>query len=332
MSQGLIAARDPLGRSVPADLVAECAPLGITLRFETNSLKLLDGFRSSFEQYGTTRGLPHFTIRLVVDHSFTQSPPWPDMVVRGHQDFLYITAGTQNTAFADLSRRYAFGFLAPEMAEDSAYLRRNFIECLFFAMVTHGTGATHTYVHASAVAGGNQGLVFSGPSESGKTTLAYACARRGFKIVTDDVLYLRRNQNCLTAWGKPWRCRFLSDCVRFFPEFGRRPGEIRSAEAEITEIEVEDHLPGGTQAQCQPKALFFLDRHHGPIECEPLKPDKAVQLLARDLICDAPRIMENHWQTWNQLAEQGSYVLHYDEDMDRVVEYLQQFIHEDSKP
>jgi hypothetical protein len=193
-------------------------------------------------------------------------------------------------------------------------------------MATHGAGATHTYVHASAVARRDKGFIFSGPRESGKSTLAYACARRGFRVVTDDVLYLNEGEGGLTAWGKPWRLRLLPDCLRFFPELNRRVEPLLDTDKGIVEIEVEEFLPARTQVRCKPAALFFLDRTGGPAACDRLEPDEAVKLLARDLIYDAPETMEKHSRAWLRAAQKGSYVLHYGEDFDSVIHLLERFL------
>jgi hypothetical protein len=317
-------ARDPLGRTAVAEHVGQYAPLGITLNLQTNSIRLLQTAEAAFGRYGPAgAGAPEISIRILVEDTFSAAPPWPAPVVRGHGDLLYIAAGSENVIVADLARRHAFGFLSPAMAEDTSTLRTSFLECAVFAIATHGTGATRSYVHASAVARGDSAFVFSGPCESGKSTLAYACGRRGFRIVTDDVLYLRSDAGDLTAWGRPWRLRFLADCTRLFPELDCSSA-LLTPENEI-EIEVEDLLPGGTQLCCRPSALFFLNRCGTSPRMERITADDAVTLLARDLIADLPAVTEKHCRAWRLLAEQGSYILHYGHDPASVVDLLERF-------
>ncbi|HYK91824.1 MAG TPA: hypothetical protein VE398_23870 [Acidobacteriota bacterium] len=325
-----VSGRDPLGRATQADLAEDFAPLGIRLRFETNSPRMLEYCRDAFGRNGfpgLRSQIPQFVIRLLVDPSFTEVPPWPEPVFRGQEAFFYVCVGSQNTALADLRRRYAFGFISPGMAEDADVVRRAFIECLTYTMATHGPGATRTYVHASGVVKGNAGLIFSGPRESGKTTLAYACARRGFQILADDVVYLDEQADGLTAWGLPRRLRFLPDCDRLFPELRRVAGERESSQRDAIEIDVEQYLPGHTRTCCEPAALFFLERSAGPLSCDTLEPDRALRLLARDLIQDVPETMEKHRHAWLRLALKGAYILRYGgEDLNSVVELLEQFL------
>ncbi len=319
------AVRDPLGRSMKADLNEVYAPLGVRLRFETNSPLLLEAAGKAFGRYGSAGGLPQSVIRLLVDPVFSEAAPWPDPVFRGQGALFYICVGRQNVAVADLDRRHAFGFVSPAMARDEDFLRRTFLECLAFTLATHGPGATHTYVHASAVAKGKKGLIFSGPRESGKSTLAYACARRGFKVVTDDVVYLNRGGSSLTAWGRPWRLRLMSDCVDFFPELRSKAG-FKDGAQDAIEIELDKLMPDRTQMRCEPAGLFFLERSADPPVCDALKPERAVNLLARDLICDIPEVMQRHRRAWLRLAQRGAYRLRYGGDLDSVIDLLQRFL------
>ncbi len=321
--------RDPLGRTMRADCVGEFAPLGIRLQVETNSADILEACRVSFGRCTaprTAKRRPPFLIRLLVDPSFTEAPPWPDPVFRSQGDLFYVVLGRQNTAVTDLRRRISIGFLSPAMVQDPANLRRTFLECLALTMATHGSGATHTYVHASAVAMGDRGILFSGARESGKSTLAYACARQGFHVVADDVVYLDNKRNGLTAWGSPLRLRFLADCVELFPELKGRTTELAGQSQGEVEIEVEELLPGSTRFCCKPAALVFLNRCGGRTVCEPLEPDRAVELLSRDLIADLPEIMEKHRRAWRKLVHCGSYLLNYGTDLDSVIRLLTQLL------
>jgi hypothetical protein len=265
-------------------------------------------------------------IRLLVDPEFNEIPPWPDPVFRGQREIFYISVGNQNTAVANLDQGYAAGFLTPAMARDRVFFRNTFLECLVLTLLTHGEASTLSYVHASAVARADCGLIFCGPSQSGKSTLAFACARRGFRVVSDDAVYLRAGNNGLQVWGRPWHLRFLSDCVRFFPELRENAAWLRLDGNDCLEIDIERVLPGRTQTRCTPEAVFFLDRSGNRVSCESMEADKALELLAQDLIYDRPEIMERHRRFWFNLVQKGCYMLRYGGDLDEVVSLLERFV------
>jgi hypothetical protein len=94
MTETVAQARDPLGRSCPAPLVEHFTPLGAHLRLETNSADIAQACRASFGRYGHPLSPDsietQFVIRLLVDDSFREIPPWPDPVFRSQGDIFYI--------------------------------------------------------------------------------------------------------------------------------------------------------------------------------------------------------------------------------------------------
>jgi hypothetical protein len=71
-------------------------------------------------------------------------------------------------------------------------------------------------LHAAGVVNGEGAYVFAGPSGSGKTTIARAARERGWSVLADDGLVVRRMENgqfraFRTPWnatGPPWRGSF----------------------------------------------------------------------------------------------------------------------------
>lgn len=61
-------------------------------------------------------------------------------------------------------------------------------------------------MHASAVSWNGQGLVFTAPSGTGKTTQAELWARyKGAKILNGDKVFLKQEADAIHAWGSPWK-------------------------------------------------------------------------------------------------------------------------------
>lgn len=329
MVERLTPARDPLQFSMLAELAEHFAPLGANLRLETNNEDIVSACRTSFGRYGvpapSSSGAP-ILLRLLVDSSFNEAPPWPDPVFRGQGDIFYICVGCQNTAVANLGKGCAIGFISPAMARDQVFVRNIFIECLVLTMLTSGKAGRYTYAHASAVAKGDRGLIFSGPSQAGKTTLAFACARRGFQIVSDDVVYLFEEGDGVTVWGKPWHLRFLEDCARFFPELKQKAARLRFDGKNCVEVDVEELMPGTARPRCKAEAIFFLERASGPAGYYALESQEAIRLLSRDLVFDQPEVLERHQRHWLKVVGRGAYVLRYGEDLEAVVQLLETFL------
>jgi hypothetical protein len=322
----LTPARDPLGRSMSADLVETFAPLGALLHLETNSPEIASACRRSFGRFGAPpeAARPVLRLRLLVDPSFNEAPPWPEPVFRAQGDVLYVSIGRQNTAVADLATGFATGFISPALAHDARLLRAAFVDCLVLSLLTQGRACARTYVHASAVARGGRGFLFSGPSRSGKSTLAFACARRGFDVVTDDVAYLEDGGD-LTAWGKPWVLRLLPESRPLFPELLSSPHAVAHGD-DLVEVDVDGILPGRARTSCRPEAVFFLERCSGPSLVAPLERRRALELLSRDLVDDAPEALRRHEQLWSRLVDRGAYLLRLGEDLDAAVDLVERFL------
>ncbi|MBN1587340.1 MAG: hypothetical protein JW937_07920 [Candidatus Omnitrophica bacterium] len=59
-------------------------------------------------------------------------------------------------------------------------------------------------VHASGVVGSKGGVLFAGPSGEGKTTLAAIAEERGFAVINDDRIVIRRSGSGFWMHGTPW--------------------------------------------------------------------------------------------------------------------------------
>jgi hypothetical protein len=320
-------ARDPLRRSLPADLAACLAPLGAPFRFETNDAGILELCRRDYGRYEpatTSGGLSAYTVRLLVDPSFDEAPPWPEPVFRGRGELFYVAVGRQSVAVADLARGSAAGFLAPALARDRALVGRTFLDCLVLTLLTHGSAACRSYVHAAAVARDGGGILLSGPSGSGKSTLALACLRRGFDLVADDVVYVEDGPE-LRAWGKPWRLRFLPEAVAHFPELASVP-DVRGDGEDSLELEVESLFPGRVRPRCDPRAVVFLERSSGRPRLVEVGRERAIALLARDLLDDAPAVLERHARAWRRLVERGAYRLESGDHPESAAELLERHV------
>src|SRR5205807_9120065 len=74
-----------------------------------------------------------------------------------------------------------------------------------------------TPVHAACVARKGQGVLLSGASGAGKTTLAYFCAKKGWTYVSDNESWLVRAGGRMLL-GNPRRIRFRESVAELLPE------------------------------------------------------------------------------------------------------------------
>jgi hypothetical protein len=197
--------------------------------------------------------------------------PAPVPVLRCEGPYLYQASGPGSVLVVDRALGLAFGYVSPATAADAELLRAHYLEAaLFYLLECRG----FLGVHAAAVARGGRGLLLRAPSGQGKTTLAYAAARRGFQAVSEDVVWIEVAR--ATWWGAPWTFHLLPDARRLFPELAGLPLERQpNGEAKLA-VELESVRAGSTAPSAQAGAVVMLSRQHGsPSRLERLDPATA---------------------------------------------------------
>lgn len=260
-------------------------PMGQLLLFQTNSPVLLQAASEAFgsfprfsgEQASSPLVLRLFAheVELAPGHREDDEHPRPLYRTQGH--LFYVTVGASSTAVADLLRGYAFGFVAPAVVQDRTLVRYVFLEGLAFAML--GTARQFIPVHAACVVKGGTSLVLQGSSGRGKSTLAYACVRRGYQMLAEDGLLVECLSDGARIWGWPWKLHLLPDSKRFFSELEHEQPQLQINGEWKLEIESELFFPGSTTTNAAPGLVIFLERGAAPGRAcvEPLPIGEAVE-------------------------------------------------------
>ena len=300
---------DPLYWGIPISFKERFHPLGTTIQVESNDPSILEEATRSFGRYGPPPPFskPRIVLQLCVDPEFHDAGSWPVPQYRSLQHLFHIHCGEANFAIADLSLEKAIGFVSQEMARSGSFFRRTFLECLFHVLVVR---LSHTPIHCSCVALNNNGILICGVSGAGKTTLAYACAKSGMQVVSDDVVHLQPDWvgDTITLWGNPWELRLLPEASKLFPGMaaGVAPHQTH------LEINITKDFPGADRVSCRPYAIVFLERCSGEkVECVPLKPEVALERLKKDIVLDEEKVLERHYSTLSRLVRIGAYSLIY---------------------
>ena len=129
-------------------------------------------------------------------------------------------------------------------------------------------------MHASAVVLRRGVVAFCGPSHAGKSTLAYAVARRGFAVWADDAVAFDLAEEPVSALPLPFRLRLRPGPESFF--------DPADADADAAAPAAGDADAGATEG-VPIAALFVLAREDGedppPLSLEPLPPARAFPAL-----------------------------------------------------
>jgi hypothetical protein len=246
---------DPLLYQSPLPLVTNYFPLGYGLELATNSDDIARAAARLWSRYPMISDTPPVRLRVAVSRENAGHPPVP-AVPRGHEHLVMMTHGTENFAVCDLAQGLSFACLTRDVAANISYAKHHFLEPLAYLML----GARHfTMVHAACVAWNGRAVLLCGDSGSGKTCLAYACARRGWTFLSGEATQIVRGSHDHSVVGRPFTIRFRETARTLFPELnGRRVAPGPNGKMDI-EADTAD-LPLAVGLRAQASHVIFLER------------------------------------------------------------------------
>jgi hypothetical protein len=336
-------AADPLGHTAPLDQRAWFPLLGLPLEIRSNSPAVIAAAERSFGHWralepALIEPIDPLTVSVVVhpadiieqqsgrrqpgteNHASGRSEGSQlktEFIQRVHGDCFIASSGA-NLLTARMDHGQALGFVTPELVADDVQFRYSVLECLALLLASW---RDRTPIHAGAVAHAGRAALLAGPSAAGKSTLCYACARAGFSLLAEDVVYvdLRAEPR---LWGNPWRIHLLPDAPRLFPELADLPAQIQANGKRKLAIDVS--RLGAAQPHCQAgrAAVCIVRRHGGRASAlTPIEPARAAAALSRDREPGFD-LHARAGEAAAALAARGAYQILLGSDLEGAVELL----------
>jgi hypothetical protein len=216
---------DPLRCLSPTSCKAELGMLGRTVRFETNSPRLLAHVEDLFKPYEREASRdPQFVWRIVIQAHPQTGDVWPARFAFSDRGLRYVHFGHSSFVAVDLERRCAIGFLSQGLAKDGLGLTSPFLDNLFCMI---GASLGLTIVSAACVGLGEKALLVIAPPNNGKTTACYLAATRGLHFHSDRATFLEMKDGRLLGWGDFWPAAFRPEALEFLPELQLRSRRFR---------------------------------------------------------------------------------------------------------
>jgi hypothetical protein len=296
---------DPLLWGTPIAYQKKYQPLGLVLSVESNRKEVIEAADESFGSFGEVvePASVEAVLRLLVDSVHHQKPPFLQPSFRSLGHLFHIACGDASFAVADLKFGTAIGFVAEEIVQDRSFFRNVFVECLFYVIAVQ---QRFTPVHTACVVWNGKAMLIWGLPGAGKSTLAYACAKGGMQLVTDDVIHLETDpvSGQLTGWGRPWQLRLLPDAKTLFPELIGEEPRLRSDHQWYLEIDMRKKFPTSPLVSCRPSALLFLNRTDNPSsKLEPFDRKHALTLLKQDIYLTEETVLSRHYAALEKLVQ-----------------------------
>lgn len=274
---------DPLLCQFKLPLQRTYYPFGFPVEIATNSEDVLaaaDRNWRAFRQMFNTE-----PIRLRISVLDTDSEmKLVEPVLRASRHLMMKVGTMDDFAVCDMNRRFAFCWISKATARNHAYVHTHYIDGLAMWPL-HFRDVTP--IHAACVVKNGLGLLFCGESEAGKSSLSYACARKGWTFVTDDLTELVRGWDTTTVLGNPHRVRLRESATALFPELAGIPITVRANGERAIELYTAEHPNLNIATLSRVDYILFLNRRPDvPSTLAPLSGDKALRWFEQVLVLD----------------------------------------------
>jgi hypothetical protein len=274
-------ATDPLLYSHPLPIVTTFYPSGFALELATDSVDLAAAASEIWARYPKLFDVPSVRLRIAVSKDNAEVQPRPSMP-RGQENLVSFVHGPENFAVADLARGFGFACLTADVVSNPAYTVHHFLEPLAYLLLA----ARHvTILHAACIALEGRAVLLAGNSGSGKTCLAYACARRGWTFLSGDTIQFARGSDDGMVIGRPFTIRFREDARELFPELGRYAVVTGFNGKVDIEPRLED-LNIATSVRAHAGPVVFVNRSpdSAEVSLRPVGPEEAFRRMAPAII------------------------------------------------
>jgi HPr serine kinase-like protein len=247
---------DPLLRDIDLPLRRVFYPLGFAVEVTTNAEEVLEAAGESWG--GLPQVFAHRPLSLRValgEGGAGLCPPAP--VYRAHRHLLSIVANSSNFATCDRSEGLAFAWIDRAALKHRRYLRYHFLEGVALTLLS---ASYVTPLHAACVELAGKGVLLCGNSGAGKSSLALACARAGWKFLSDDAVYLLREPIGRSVVGNGSQVRLRPSAISLFPDL-KAFGQISETPGKPS-IEIPTSLLKNvvTSSQATVEYIMFLNR------------------------------------------------------------------------
>jgi hypothetical protein len=252
---------DPLLTRLPLAHQALFHPYGFAVKLQSNSPLPIEAADVSWSTYRRKYDARPLDVRMLISES-ASSACIAAPIFRSQGHLLSIVADAENFACLDLNEGFSFGWATKATALRTEYFR----QCLLDVMIYPLLEVRHLVtVHAACLMFDGKGILFAGDSGAGKSSLAYACARRGWTYVSDDASAFLRAATTPRIIGHPQKFRFREPVSQLFPEFGGLKSTIRTYGKPTIEVRTQSLKNMKIADESPIHAIVFLNRrdHEG---------------------------------------------------------------------
>jgi hypothetical protein len=312
---------DPILCDFELPLKAEFYPLGFAVAVASNSAHVMRAANESWSLF--SKEFSESAMELHFGVLKGDKPAPPATVCRGRHNLITTIADAENFSVIDIAQGFGFCWVTEATAANTAYFRYHFLEAM--ALVLLGTRHL-TPIHAACVAFNGRGVLLCGESGAGKSSLAYACARRGWTFVTDDASSLVRSRRDRVVVGNSHQIRFRESAVALFPDLRHHRATRRTNGEFAIELPTASLPEFRTAPRASVDHVVFLNRRpSGPATLHRFAREDALRWFEHFICIGGPEIREPQRASLRHLLAGDPLQLTYS-DLDSAVSCLENMV------
>jgi hypothetical protein len=224
---------------------------------------------------------------------------------------------------------FAFAWLTSVAVKNRPYLRYHFLEGTTWNLLE---SLYLTPIHSACVQLAGHGVLLCGDSGAGKSSLAFACARRGWTFLADDSSCLIRRRPGRVVTGNPYQIRFCESAMELFPELKDQRITPRVTGQMAIELATASMPEIATATECSVDYIVFLDRQEPePPGLMPFAKDLALQWFEQFLCYGEKEVVYAQKTSLRNLLTAKIFEMRY-RDLDRAVTLLDGLVRDSGKP
>lgn len=315
---------DPLHVSTPLPYSVEVYPNGFPVSIATNQPAVAAAATESWPEWRQRYSAAPVEVTCLVAGTGKPDAPAPHSF-RARRNLFASVADSENFLVCDLTAGFGLTCVTEATVARSEYFRYHFLEAAAYTLldVLHTTA-----LHAACVVLDGHGILLAGDSGAGKSSLAYACARRGWTYVSDDATTVALRDQGRTVLGNPRAFRFRETAGRLFPEFEGITHRRRGNGKPTIEVPTAS-LPGiRTALEAHIDYVVFLKRRGAKGAAADLAAVAKDEAVRRLYWCPYPAELptgRNCIAAIERILGAEAFEMHY-RDLDAAVDRLQQLV------
>ena len=241
-------------------------PYGFAAHIKSNDPDVIRSAELSWGAYQERFREVPIELRVIVSECVSRRQPQTP-VFRAQSNLLTLVSDADNYGCCDLSKGFGFACLTRAAVTHGDFLRYNFLEGMVYTLLDTQYLAT---IHGACISRDGCGVLLVGESGAGKSSLTYACTRRGWTYISDDASSLVLRRRGRTVVGNPRTFRFRPSVSALFPEL---QGHVKQRNGKPTLEVRSDQFPLMKVAQeCEVGYVVFLNRKPSQQEAQGLLP------------------------------------------------------------